>query len=359
MKNFLVIICICFSLTSFSQIQITSLNMPVSGDTIRYSSATLSSLGDYTVTGTNFIWDYSTLDSVSQDVRKFEAALTTPYFYFGINGYGEKISDSVGVYPFMFKNIYNFYKKSTTQFYVDGLGLTYSGVPIPNFYTDKDELYKFPLNYGNRDSTTFKFSTVSTGTIPAYSKQGYRITEADGWGTITTPYGTAPCLRVVTTQYSQDSVKGVLSVGTFTLPLNLGFPNYSRSYQWLTLTEKIPYLEVTGKVVTGSFTPNQVKYRDTKHDFFTNIKNEHLELALSVFPNPSTSELSIIVPKSNHSIRGNLIDLQGKVVLNFDLEGNTNYVNTHKIDVFKIAKGLYILNLFSENQNQSLKISIQ
>lgn len=359
MKKLLPFIISCFSLNVFSQIQITTNNMPISGDTARYSNASLTSLGDYTVTGANYNWDFSTLDSTRQDVRKFEAALTTPYVYFGLTGYGEKIADSVGMSPFMFKNIYNFYKKSSTQFYVDGLGLTFSGIPIPNFYTDKDELYKLPLNYTDRDSTTFKFSTVSTGTIPAYSKQGYRITEADGWGTITTPYGTAACLRVVTTQYSQDSVKGTISIGAFTVPLNFGFPNYTKSYQWLTLNEKIPFLEVSGKVVTGNFTPNQVKYRDTKHDFTTNLKTEHSELALSVFPNPSNSELTIITPKNNQSIGAELIDLQGKSVLKFNLDGNSNFINTHQIDVSKIAHGLYILNLSSANQKQSLKISVQ
>lgn len=341
-----------------SPISITSANMPVSGDTIRYSNASLGTVGDYTITGANHTWDFSQLDSTGQSMRKFEPASATAYaFYFG-SGYGEKITDSIGAGTFTFKNIYSFYKNKTAGFYVDGIGLTFSGFAAPVFYSKKDTLYKFPLNYLDRDSTVFKFSTPATGTIPSYSKQGYRITEADGWGTIITPYGTQPCLRVVTTQYSQDSVKGTLALGTFTLPLNTGLPNYVRSYQWLTLTEKIPYLEVSGQVIGNNFTPNQVRYRDFPHAF-VGIKEDNAPLALSVFPNPTKDKLTIIITQQQTSVVANISDMQGKIVKTQVLDQNSQAVNQHQLDVSELAKGLYILNLSGPKGKQSIKISIQ
>jgi hypothetical protein len=357
-KNLLILFIGFLSSTSFSQISITASQMPASGDTIRYSNASTTSVGDYTTTGVNHTWDFSLLDTISQAIRKFEPALSTPYFFFGANGYGEKTADSVGINPFLFKNIYSFYKKTTTKFYVDGIGMTFSGFPIPNFYSDKDELYQFPLTYLNRDSTTFKFSTITTGTIPAYSKQGYRITEADGWGTITTPYGTAQCLRVVTTQYSQDSIKGSLAVAGFTVPLNLGFPNYTKSYQWLSLGEKIPYLEVSGTLVGGNFVLRNVKYRDNKRSF-VGIEEENSDLALSVFPNPANNEVNIIIPQNTNNVVAEIIDLQGKLILTKNLNQNSQIVNKHQIDVSSIAKGTYFLNLSTSKSKQTLKISVQ
>ncbi len=57
MKKFILILCSgFFSLTLFSQISITMSQMPVSGDTIRYTNARLSSVGDYTTTGANHNW---------------------------------------------------------------------------------------------------------------------------------------------------------------------------------------------------------------------------------------------------------------------------------------------------------------
>lgn len=367
-KNLLALFVSCLSITLTSQISITSINMPVSGDTCRYSNATLSSVGDYTTTGASHVWNFSTLDSTGQDIRKFQPSTATPYFfYFFPPKYGEKTLDTVPIpsfpgvtIPISITNIYSFYKKNgATSFNAEGLGLTMTGIPIGTTAqgNNDDELYMFPLTYGNpKDSTTFNFSTPTFSTIPfTYKKHGYRITEVDGWGTITTPYGTQACLRVITTQYSIDTI----SISALPAPFNkFGFPNYVRSYQWLTLGEKIPYLEVSGNVVGGNFVATQAKYRD-KIRSFVGIKEENISLAISVFPNPSTAQLTIITPKNIEVIKAEIVDLQGKIVLGKDLNNNSEILNQHHIDVSSLAKGLYILNLSNLEGKQSLKISIQ
>ena len=366
-KILLFLFVICINILATSQIQITSVNMPVSGDTIRYSNATLSSVGDYTTTGANHNWDFSSLDSTGQGIRKFEPSSATPYFfYFFPPKYGEQTVDSVPIpaiplagTTISIKDIYSFYRKnSSVSFDAEGLGLTLSGIPIGTTATgsNEDELYMFPLNFGDRDSTTFSFSTPSFSAIPfTYKKNGYRITEADGWGTVTTPYGTAACLRIVTTQYSIDTIK----INALNPPFNkIGFPNSARSYQWLTLGEKIPYLEVSGTVIAGNFTATQARYRDVIRSF-VGIKEENSSLALSIFPNPSTNQLTVIVPKNDHSINAELMDANGKLVLSASLLNNTQFANKHTLDVSKLAKGLYFLNLSSLKHTQTLKISIQ
>lgn len=344
-----------------AQISITSSSMPVSGDTCRYSTANVSAVGNYSATGTNFSWSFS-MTPTGQDIRKFQASAQTPYFfYFLFPKYGEKILDSVPIpnipgNPISIRNIYSFYKKVTTpsSFNSEGLGLTMSGIPIGATYSDEDELYKFPLAYGNRDSTTFKLSTPSNTMIPfTYKKQGYRITEADGWGTITTPYGTASCLRVVTTQYSMDTI----TISALPAGFNkFGFPNYMRSYQWLTASEKIPYLEVMGNVVAGNFTPTQVRYRDRAR-VITAMPEESFSPVISVFPNPAVDELTITTVQQE-ALSIEITDLQGKLVRQLSVEGR-GPVDQHKINVAGLAKGLYILNVSGKAGRQSLKISIQ
>lgn len=355
--------CLCiFNLKS--QISITSTNMPVSGDTCRYSKASLTSIGNYTATGPSYNWDFSTLDSTGQDIRKFVPSSATPYSFYFFAKYGEKTLDSVPIpaipgFPLSMKNLYSFYKKNgTMSFNAEGLGITISGIPVgaSPIASNDDELYLFPLNYLNRDSTTFNFSTPTFSSIPfIYKKHGYRITEVDGFGTITTPYGTDTCIRVVTTQYAIDS----LIINAIPAPFNrLGFPNYVRSYQWLTRSEKIPYLEITGNVSFGNFTPTQAKYRDKKR-IFVGIKEENLNLALSVYPNPTTNDLMVITPKNEGSIKAELIDMQGKLVFEKTLDNNSFVANQHRLEVSSLAKGLYILNLSNVSGKQSLKISIQ
>lgn len=353
------------SLSAFqlkAQIVITSTNMPVVNDTARYSNASLSSVGDYTTTGANYTWDFSMLDSTGQQLRRFQPSTATPYaFYFFPPKYGEKIMDSIPIPPqtgFSIKNIYSFYKKvGTSSFNSEGLGLTMNSIPVGATFSDEDELYLFPLNYGDRDSTTFKLSTPSNTMIPfQYKKQGYRITQADGWGTITTPFGTEACLRVVTTQYSIDTI----TINALPAPFNkLGFPNYMRSYQWLTLTEKIPYLEVSGNIVNGNFTPTQAKYRD-KLRVFAGVKEQSQTIiSVAAFPNPTKDQLTLILAQTKEPVNYTLLDLQGKVFLSGKLENQTSVISTHQLFVGDLASGMYLLNLNSGPAKQTLKISIQ
>ncbi len=356
-----------------SQITITPNQMPVSGDTIRYSNATLSSLGNYTLTGTNHIWHFDTLRPISQSIREFKSGLNTPYFIlFGITAYGEKTIDTVpipnipvlGLPTISITDVYNFYKKSPallpTKFVAEGLGLKLSGIPVPNTFSDEDELYFFPLNYGNRDSSTFRFSTISNTLIPfRYIKQGYRITEADGWGTVTTPYGTANCLRVITTQYSIDTIKGTVTIPGFgTQPFAFGFKNYQRSYQWLSLGEHIPFLEVSGTLNNTLFTPTQVKYRDISRAI-VGVKEENNNFHISVFPNPATNQFIILTPRNSDAVNVKILDLQGKTIIEKELIQNLEPLNQHLIDVSSLAKGMYIVNISSTQGQQSLKISVQ
>jgi hypothetical protein len=367
MKYFLAFIISLLHVVCHGQITITSSNMPSSGDTIRYSLANISSIGNYTATGTNYTWSFGGLEPINQTVRSYKSAFSTPYgFFFFPPKYGEKIQDTVpipsipGVGIVSITDIYNFYKKTSSLYATEGLGVKLSGIPVPNFYSDEDELYAFPLNYNDKDSTTFKFSTTASTLVPfVYKKQGYRITQADGWGSITTPYGTANCLRVVTTQYSQDSLKGSFAVGGFTLPVNAGFPNNQRSYQWLTTTEKIPYLEVIGTLAGSAFTPTQIRYRDIARIIVLGVKEETTKLSVTVFPNPATNQLSIITNQLSDMITMKITDIQGKEVLTKTLTDNSNIVNLHQIDITGLPKGIYTLQLSSLNKQETLKISIQ
>lgn len=325
-----------------AQITIGNSNMPGSNDTLRYSNAQLSSIGNYTQTGTNFNWNYSSLIPISQGVRAYKAAILTPYafFFLGFNEYGEKVNDTVNLGIVTLTDIYNFYKKNTSPncYQIDGTGMKISGIPVPSYYTDKDELYMFPMTYPKYDSTTFRFSTPSTTLIPfVYTKTGYRVTKVDGWGTITTPYGTASCLRLVTTQYAKDSIK------TSIFPF--GFNNYQRSYQWLTTSSKIPYLEVNGTLNGNTFTVTQIRFRDI-YRFLLNTGNELTDENLAIYPNPVQDKLNFNFRK-NSKYNVSVYDMNGKEVLNLNSD---EFMNSNGIlNVEKLPQGVYILKA-TENE---------
>ena len=246
-----------FYIASFGQITISSSDMPAANDTLRYSFANLDTLilNNYTKTGAGYSWDFSKLKPTSQNVDQYKLGLQTPYaiFFYLPTKYGLKVADSLGVSTFKFTDIYNFYQKTSSAFLAEGMGMKFSGIPIPSFYTDKDEIYSFPLNYSDSDSSTFYFKT-SVPTLFDFVRAGYRINYVDGWGTIKTPYGSFSCLRVVTVIVEVDSIiAGVMK---------FGFPLIQMEYKWLAKNIKFPILEVTGTRFGNMFTPNQVRYRD-------------------------------------------------------------------------------------------------
>lgn len=337
-----------------SPITLSNSNMPGSGDTLRFTNFQVSTAGNYTQTGTNFNWDLSLVSSTTEGLRSYKSSLQTPYalFFLNANEYGEKISDTIGAGPLTLTNYYNFYKKQSTPvnaFIADGVGMTFSSVPIPSYYSDKDELYNFPMTYPKYDSTTFKFTTTTAGFIPiSYSKVGYRVTVVDGWGTVKTPYGTENCLRLVTTQYAMDSIKNTI------VPIPLGFPNYQRSYQWMTLNSKIPYVEITGNLAGTNFTPTQARYRGyEKSKVVTSFESSEdaIRNPLSIYPNPVKEELWLQKTGENESTY-EIYDLNGKLLTSAKAgfsQGRTS------INVSALQTGVYFLKIKTDQKDSYLK----
>ena len=126
-----------------AQITITSSSMPSSGDTLRYSSASPLTIGTTWMTpGGSQSWDFSSLTSIGQGLYEYKSANKTPYAFYFIGQIGQKTADSLGGGPFVFKNIYSFYTKSSSVFKTEGLGYSYSGIPLASKYTDDDEIYQ-------------------------------------------------------------------------------------------------------------------------------------------------------------------------------------------------------------------------
>lgn len=355
-----------FALVSKAQISITMSQMPSSGDTVRMSIANLNSVGDYTATGANYNWDFSNLVPTDQTMREFKPSFQTPYaFYFLPPKYGEKILDAVpipniplGGITISIEDIYSFYRKNgTSSFNSEGLGLKMSGIPVGATFTDEDELYQFPLNYLNRDSTRFSLTTPTNTLVPfTYKKHGYRITEVDGWGTITTPFGTQNCLRVVTTQYSIDTIHIPSVPAGFN---KFGFPNYMRSYQWLTLNENVPYLEVSGNLVGNNFTPTQARYRDQIRYFVGSQEYSKEENMFSVFPNPSNDKIKISYLANNLQASYFIIDMSGKQIKSGFLNSSKNNDNIFEINISDFPQGIYSIQFTAQNFYQNLKFSVQ
>lgn len=344
-----------------SPITLGNSNMPGNGDTLRYTNVQLNSLGNYTQTGTNFNWNFSTIVSTTEGLREFKSAINTPYFLFFLASgeYGEKIADTLvgGTGTLSITKYYDFYKKQTSPvnaFVADGAGMTISNIPVPSYYSDKDELYKFPMTYPKYDSTTFKFSTLSTTLIPIkYTKAGYRVTVVDGWGSITTPYGTENCLRLITTEYSKDTTILTLPIPNLP-PIKIGVNNYQRSYQWLTLNSKIPYMEITGNLVGGNFVGTLARYRgyNKLEVTATGLFNELTDMKeLTAYPNPVKDKIKLSC-MGEYVQEIEIYSLDGKQIMTLEpifSRGET------VIDVSGLVAGVYLLKTGKDTNQRCLK----
>jgi hypothetical protein len=175
-------------------------------------------------------------------------------------------------------------------FKTEGIGYQYSGFPLASMYKDEDEIYQFPLNYGDKDTSTFNFKFSIPGDLFALVQDGTRYNDADGWGTIKTPF--KEYTNVLRLRTYVDEIDTVTSqFGRFPLPRK------TLSYKWLSLSERIPVMEVSGTVnaITGTFTPTQVRYRD---GFIGRLDakeangiNPHFQV--SVYPNPAVDILQV------------------------------------------------------------------
>jgi hypothetical protein len=336
----------CIASSVFAQITITAADMPVSGDTLRYSNANpIGSPFSAADSGTNKVWDYSSFTAISQGVDTYKTASSVNITYaltISPTAYGYKVADSfpgLGSFlPVTINNLYTFFNKKTgpSRYIAEGFAAVIGGIPTPVNYTDEDEWYYFPLDYERTDSTTFslKFSLLTLGSLKI---AGYRKNRVDGWGTIKTPYFTTPvnCLRVRTQIFEVDSI----SVSTF----KIGIPRTTVEYKFLANGEHYPAVWVTASVLLGTETITRIRYRDSKRNLTAIDEKKSSFSNIKTYPNPvSKGILNIEIPNAWKDYQVALYDIQGKLVF--------SSTNTNSINMQSMATGQYVLQLISGSE---------
>jgi len=355
MKNLFITLCLFCSLYSKAQITIDDSHMPTSGDSLRFSLGILDTtlLFNYENSGSNLVWDFDSLIPLRQGVNIYSSSAQSPYNI--SNRIAEKIVDTLAFGDFEFYDVYNFYSTTSSKFSMDYRGVslpTGLSFPFPSVlkiaesYADEDEIYQFPLAYLDRDSSTFNFEYRNSLIGVYYGSSGYRINEVDAWGSLTTPYGTFDCIRVVTDIVGSDS----LSFGTTNFSIN----NHQREYKWLSNQLKMPALTVSGNVIGEVFIPTTVEYRDS----IRNVPSLLTPLALFL-ANQNQVELGDTVEFFNFSV--SLLPLS--FVWTIQPEGG-DYINgtsstSDSITVVFNDTGFYDVQLIARNSSGSDTLLIE
>jgi len=254
-----VVLSLGLSLSGTSQIQIDQTDMPAGGTPYTvYVTSNIS--GDYTATGPNYNWNFTSLvpDSASETkylpMDSVPVALATAFNLFaGANAANLAISlggASAEESPIAFEDGFVFFANNATGFKNLGIGFLASGFPIPVKYDNPDVIFAFPLDYSDTYSSQ-SYMEINLPNILFYSSLVNRSSEVDGWGSIALPNDTFDVLRVKSTVITNDSI--------FLDSLGFGFQipeQTSYEYYWLAKAQGVPVLQVTESdlAATATFT---------------------------------------------------------------------------------------------------------
>ncbi|MCB9045852.1 MAG: T9SS type A sorting domain-containing protein [Chitinophagales bacterium] len=351
MKKVLPIFLLCAGIATCAcgQITITSGDMPVSGDTLRYSTTIPVGFNiNLNDTGANKVWNFDTMKPVTQGLNEYKLALQVNLAYVTISptAYGYKVADTFGgaggaPLPISVTEVYTFFNKKGTapnnRFIAEGFGAKISGVPIPATYSNEDELFFFPLEYGDKDTSDY-YLNVPVPSVGRMVQTGDRRTQVDAWGTIQTPYFTTPksCIRV------RSEVSGTDSFIMSSLPVPpIGIPRQTVDYFWLVQGEHYPALWITTNMVGSTETISTVRYRDTYRGLSVGDVKTNTISKLDVYPNPADNRLRIDIPAGNTHFIVEVFDLQGKLVLSAQ--------DNNDLDITRLTPGNYFTRVTFEN----------
>jgi hypothetical protein len=310
MKQLITIILIIFGSSLAAQITVNNSDMPSSGDTIRTSITVADGTYDFTRTGNNYTWNFDALTPVTQRVDTFLSVTQTPIsfwpFFITSANLATKFNPANILPGLPALEAYNFFNNTSASYKDVGYGLLVSGVALPLKYSSADMIYKFPMTNGTSHES-------ASGLEIAIPDMGYilidrnRSSIVDGWGTLTTPYGTFDVLRLKSTVLEYDSM--------YIDSLNQGFAVQREyiQYQWIGKNFGLPLLSVTEDVSFGS----TVVYIDSVRDVNVGLAESRFAGKCNIIPNPVTNILRFnLDSKSSGTVYISVFDLSGRCLLN-------------------------------------------
>ncbi|MCX7652086.1 MAG: T9SS type A sorting domain-containing protein [Bacteroidia bacterium] len=325
-----------FWLGAWAQIQITSSDLPSAGQSFTVSQSRPQPGWDFLTTGPNHTWNFGQLPPDTQIAVEWKGPWQVIQYSFSCGNASLqalllKVADSIPTPTFMIRDVYAFLRKSPSQMAVHGVGASVNGIPLTQCYQDADELYLLPLSYGDTDSTTFWLRlnlTTPSGSI-IWAQRGYRLHNADGYGQLTTPYGTFSVLRLMRRVRQKDTIywNG--------LPFRTSDTSFVE-LEWLGQGQGIPLLRVQGTMRTiggvPSFLPASIQFKDTVRTSSLTLRSEKPTIA----PNPSRGILQVSLPGAKFEI----YNLIGKLMIS----GEVPQDSTLRLPP-TLPEGVYFLKL--------------
>jgi hypothetical protein len=354
MKKITTLLLLFLAMNAFAQISISSSDMPSPGDTLRSSIAFNMDEFDFTRTGPDYNWNFSTLIPIEQRVDTFINVTDTPVTFWPFFLTSANLVTSFNPASLLpglpSAEAYRFLQNTTDSYTDAGYGIIFEGTPLPLKFADADEIYQFPMTYGQS-------WTGEAGLEIGLPDVGYlmiersRSSEIDGWGTLTTPFGTFEVLRYRSAVDEYDSL--YIQEDS----LGLGIQRNYTEYHWLAKESGIPLLQVSIDPQLGS----TAIYRDSARIITVGLEAAFAETnSLKVYPNPLSNSFNIShQAKANSQAELSIYDLQGMLVAKkavvLHKGANKLRFSAHE---FNLKSGIYTIQLLAHNTLYHTKIVV-
>jgi hypothetical protein len=349
-------------LSSFSQPIISQNDMPNIGDTIKLNVSSASALSgiNYTASGSNIIWNFSSLTSSSQRADTFMTIQSTSTLTYYLFFYASTIvgtqpdlgSMNLGLLSLSITNVYDFFKNNSTSYSQLGYGAKFNGNAIPVQYNNPDIQLKFPLTYLEKDSCDFS-DHITIPSLGYYGEKKHRINYVDGWGTIITPIDTFPAIRVLSKIYAHDTIHidTLISYGT-------SFNDTVTEYKWYAYKMGEPVMKISiqkGGMSAGTTVEYQNRKRNT-----TGIKDIDDPLTfVGLYPNPVNENTNLYFSLAKQSeIDISITDLLGRNIKTISHKEYLAGFNSVPIDISGLGKGIYFVRTNSGNNSKVIKMEV-
>jgi len=329
------------------------------GDTVRVSNTNDFSI-DYVSTGDNYTWDFSGLIAESQTLKDYQSmdnASAIPAFTFGAfadeayqaTNFAETVDiplDAAGEFLPISIDVINQFSRNTANGITSvGLSIGISGTEIPVTSDTIETRYALPLDYEDSyTSNGYSYLDLNPIYNAIWIQYRTRNTEVDGYGSITTPYGTFDVLRVRHEIIERDSVYIDLFEGAewYELPVPVRY-----EYEWITKNEKEPILKVvTRQEASGEEALISVSYKDNFLDLNAGI--EEAQNGIRFGPNPVINKLHIYGVSGSFDYQ--LEGMNGKII-----EKGTKH-NEYAIDLNDLNPGSYLIVIDTKDGRTLQKI---
>lgn len=338
-----------------AQISYTADDFAAIDESYRLSIVNLPVGLDFAATGEDIAWDFSELELNAQEDNAWVDSSDTGYqlswcflngIFFGcpdafaeLTNLAQPNFDGFEVNGFGLTDVVTHYKKTDEVLEARMIGITPDAgglsIPFAASYTNPDSIYQFPIEFGNTDASSSEYAIDFSefGVGFAFNSANQRSNTVEGYGSLTTPFGTfEEVLKMKTIIVTENEIifeeNTVPTVDT------------AVEYKWFSKDFGIPVLTATGNISAIGEVITRVAYIDSVQ--CVQPQALFVSTPLQIFSDPVTLDAEVTFT--------NLAQNADTFSWNFG-DGNTstaeNPVHTYN------CPGAYQVTLTAENSNCS------